>query len=187
MKNNSPSTPDFTYLFALTEKVTPLAKDCGKLCQSICCQPQKDKILGMYLFPGEEIMYTGKEPWLKIEKQDPGEYDFPENWTSPVYFVTCTKQCPREKRPLSCRLFPLAPHFLDNKKLVLIYETINLPYTCPLIQKKIPLEKNFIETTAKVWQELLQDPRIYTLVSKDSKQREEEKSEKIDILWASSL
>ncbi len=175
--------PDFAYLFALTEKITPLHQDCGLLCGSICCKPQKNADLGMYLFPGEEVMYNGQEPWLSYEKHDPKQYEFPKNWHDPVYFVQCTPPCPRQSRPLSCRLFPVAPHLLQNDQLILIYETLSLPYCCPLIEQKIALRKDFITTAALVWQELLLDEKIYTLVKEDSQEREQSSLQQVQVLW----
>lgn len=166
-------TVDYAYLYAITERITPLDSDCGALCGSRCCRPHPKKVLGMYLFPGEEIMFSGQEHWLEYEKHDPLLYDFPDNWTYPVTFVKCLRPCPRQARPLSCRLFPLAPHLLQDDTLLIIHETMKLPYRCPLISKKMPLREDFIDTVALSWRELLKDHRIYRLVAEDSRRREE--------------
>ncbi|MBM7855655.1 hypothetical protein JOC37_002060 [Desulfohalotomaculum tongense] len=179
-------TVDYKKLYNLTGDVTPLQGDCGNLCRSICCQPDKENTLGMYLFPGEEVMFTGKEDWLRWERRHPVEDEFPPSWSYPVYFVRCTKPCPREKRPLSCRLFPLAPHLLGDDTLLLIYETLPLPYSCPLITEKIPLRKDFIKAVAQCWQELLKDQRIYDLVKMDSKEREQE-DHRPYIVWEGTI
>ncbi|MEG2199634.1 MAG: hypothetical protein RRY25_05045, partial [Anaerovorax sp.] len=50
----------------------------------------------------------------------------------------------------------------------LIYSPAVLPYSCPLIRDKIPLEKPFINATYTVWKHLIQDPLIYDLVDMDS-------------------
>ncbi|OPY58424.1 MAG: hypothetical protein A4E55_00916 [Pelotomaculum sp. PtaU1.Bin035] len=165
---------NYKRLYDITCDVTPIYSDCGKLCGSICCQPDNDNTLGMYLFPGEENMFTMKENWLQWEKRYPAEDDFPKSWDYPVYFIRCTKPCPRERRPLNCRLFPLAPHLLKDNKLILIHETLDLPYSCTLIKRKTPLRKDFIEVVAQCWQELLKDPRIRDLVAIDSLEREKE-------------
>ncbi|KJS16080.1 MAG: hypothetical protein VR69_10775 [Peptococcaceae bacterium BRH_c4b] len=179
--------PDYEYIYAITAKTTPLDSDCGELCGSICCRPHRKKVLGMYLFPGEETMFSGAENWLDYERHDPLLYDFPDNWEYPVFFVKCTPPCPRQARPLSCRLFPLAPHLLQDGTLLIIHETIILPYRCPLITRKIPLRVDFIETVALTWQELLKDDRIYRLVEEDSRQRETETGKLPEILHCSSL
>jgi hypothetical protein len=164
---------DFKRLYKLTADVTPLYGDCGQLCDSVCCRPDNENSLGMYLFPGEKVMFTEKEEWLQWEKHDPKEDDFPESWWDPVNFIKCTKPCPREKRPLACRLFPLAPHLLKDNTLLLIYETLALPYVCPLIEDNIELRPDFIEVVAECWQELLKDSAIRDLVEMDSRDRED--------------
>ncbi len=164
--------PDYKYLYQITENVTPLDKDCGELCGSVCCRPHGKKTLGMYLFPGEEVMFKGNEQWLEYERHDPKLYDFPDNWEYPVFFVKCTPPCPRKDRPLSCRLFPLAPHLLEDGSLLIIHETMKLPYRCPLIVRNTSLREDFIDMVTEVWQELLKNDKIYRLVQEDSRQRE---------------
>jgi|GEM_PF-4466374 len=68
----------------------------------------------------------------------------------------------------------MAPHLLRDGALLLIHETMALTYTCPLIRRKTPLRKDFIDTVARCWRELLQDPRIRDLVKMDSRDRERE-------------
>jgi len=165
---------NYQKLYNITENMTPLADDCGKLCGKICCRPDKNNTLGMYLYPGEEEMFTREEDWLRWERRNPGEDDFPASWNNLVYFICCTKPCPRKHRPLNCRLFPLAPHLLKDGTLLLIYETLYLPYTCPLIKRKTPLRQDFIDAVAHCWQELLTDRRISDLVEMDSREREKE-------------
>jgi hypothetical protein len=166
---------DYQKLYSLTAGVTPLPEDCGMLCGSICCRPGRHNELGIYLFPGEEDMFTRRESWLEWEEQDPVEQCFPASWPAPVYFVRCTAPCPRESRPLACRFFPLAPHLQRDGTLLLIYETLDLPYTCPLIAGGVPLQEKFIHATRLAWQIMLGDGRIRDLVKEDSRYREEKK------------
>lgn len=165
-------TVDYQKLYRLTETVTPLNEDCGVLCNKICCRPDQDNTLGMYLYPGEEVMFTKTEDWLAWELRDPFEDDFPPSWRDWVHFIRCRKPCPRLQRPLSCRLFPLAPHILKDNTLLLIYETLSLPYQCPLIKNKIPLREDFVNVVALCWQELIAEQRIHDLVVLDSRARE---------------
>ncbi|MCL4440823.1 MAG: hypothetical protein M1609_09625 [Firmicutes bacterium] len=174
---------DYQYLYNLTGAVTPLETDCGLLCSSICCRRDRKNTLGIYLFPGEEIMLPPDESWIERELHNPAEYDFPDNWKEPVHFIKCTSPCPREKRPLSCRFFPLAPHLLTDGALILTYETVRLPYRCPLIYKELPLRKDFVEVVALAWRALLQDPRIFRLVEEDSREREISLQSIPPILW----
>ncbi|MCL2336551.1 MAG: hypothetical protein FWC60_03920 [Firmicutes bacterium] len=165
---------DYQFLYRLTAAPTPLKSNCGDLCGSICCQPGKQDNLGAYLFPGEEIMFTRSEDWLLWEEQDPADYDFPLSWPKPVYFVRCNGACPRDMRPLACRFFPLAPHLHRDGRLQLLYETMELPYQCPLITAHYTLEAKFIHTVQQAWQLMLTDRRIRDLVEEDSRRREED-------------
>lgn len=178
---------DYHKLYKMTQDVTPLEGDCGQLCNSICCRPNEDNTIGMYLFPGEECMFTGNEDWLVWEKVNPKDDDFPPSWDYPVYFIKCTQPCPREKRPLSCRLFPLAPHILSDKRLLLIHESIELPYSCPIIANTLLLREEFVETVASSWLELIKDKRILDLVIMDSREREREGHIPRIIWWGDSL
>ncbi|MFZ5631824.1 MAG: hypothetical protein ACOY40_03185 [Bacillota bacterium] len=175
---------DYNYLSELTGRVTPLDDDCGLLCGKICCRPDPKNSLGVYLFPGEESRFAENEPWHTREYHNPGEYDFPGNWQEPVHFLKCTAPCPRDRRPMACRLFPLAPHLLTDGTLLLIHETARLPYKCPLITRNIPLRRDFIDTVALAWQMLLKDPRIYSLVDEDSREREKSIGSIPPIIWA---
>lgn len=172
---------DYVYLYDITTEVTPLKKDCGVLCNSICCRQDKSESLGMYLFPGEECMFSGNETWLTWEKHDRDKHLFPQSWPQTIYFVKCTGQCSRNLRPLACRFFPLAPHFYKDK-LFLIYETLSLPYSCPLITGHTPLQPAFIDTVATCWQLMLTDYRIRDLVEEDSWEREAH-GQTIEIIW----
>lgn len=174
---------DYQKLYQLTSAVTPLKNDCGVLCGSICCRAGDNQSLGVYLFPGEECMFTGREDWLQWELRDPAGDDFPRSWKSPVHFVRCTSPCPREKRPLSCRFFPLAPHLLRDGTLFLIHETLPVPYSCPLIEKKMSLQVEFIDTVALCWKEMLKDPRLLALVKMDSQDREKEEIRPHIVWW----
>jgi len=177
---------DYKKLYKLTSLVTPLEDDCGIRCGRACCSVDNKNPMGMYLFPGEEAMFSGKENWLLWESRDPGEDGFPPSWLQPVYFVRCNGICPREKRPLSCRLFPLAPHLLKDNSLLLIYEALKLPYKCPLINDKAPLLPLFIDTVALCWKELLKDKRIRDLVVMDSTAREKKVQKPCVVWWETS-
>lgn len=84
----------------ILESVTPLHFDCGTLCRAQCCQPlEGDEISGMLLFPGEENFYSTSADWYRL---------VPSHLPGITLFV-CTGTCPREERPLACRIFPLLP------------------------------------------------------------------------------
>lgn len=176
---------DYKYLYSITCDITPLNSDCGLLCGSVCCSPDAKNSLGVHLFPGEECRFDGNEDWLTWDYLDPVKHGFPDSWDETVYFLKCSAPCPRDKRPLACRFFPLAPHILTDGTLLITYETIKLPYSCPLITKKFTLRKDFIETVARAWLIMLRDPRIYDLAREDSREREKEARRIPPVLWSS--
>ena len=85
----------------LLKSATPLKGDCGRVCGAACCQSDEDGQGGMLLFPGEETLYSSlPEGWRIV----------PDNAVIPGgRLLICDGRCEREKRPLSCRLFPLLP------------------------------------------------------------------------------
>lgn len=131
----------YTHLYKLLENVTPIKADCGKLCNSACCEG--DDETGMYLFPFEETMYDGTEKWLKIY-----DSDFIFNG-KPVKLATCNGKCDRKKRPLSCRIFPLF-----SNEMCQICADKRASHLCPLVAGKIQLEEYnplFVENVTKVF------------------------------------
>lgn len=175
----------------MLDEVSPIDTDCGLLCGAACCNcdngESPDAILsdagddadfemGIYLLPGEEQVFTGDEEWLKWGHLAAEDFEFPESWSGDVHFLEClvAPHCPREKRPLQCRFFPLTPHLDEDGFLTLIYQPEALPYECPLITEEIPLNQDFIEATFRTWTILIEDPLIYDLVEMDSQNRIEE-------------
>lgn len=161
-------------IYRLLDRVSPVSYDCGTLCGAVCCTcGQDDEDLGIYLLPGEEKIHDRKDPWLRWTAERAEDYDFPDSWTGNVYFVRCKTPpvCPREKRPLQCRTFPLTPHIDENDTLTLIWNDVELPYECPLIKNGTELSPSFIKATYTCWKHLLRDPLIYDLVRQDSLNR----------------
>lgn len=72
---------------------------------------------------------------------------------------------------MQCRTFPLTPHIDENEVLSLVWNDIELPYQCPLIEEEFPLDPNFIKATYTCWKHLIRDPLIYDLVKQDSEYR----------------
>lgn len=165
-----------TYLaiYRLLDLVSPLSFDCGTLCNAACCDcGNDDETLGIYLLPGEDKVHHRDESWLHWSSEKAEDFDFPESWKGKVYFVRCKTPpiCPREKRPMQCRTFPLTPHIDENEVLSLVWNGIELPYQCPLIEEEFPLDPNFIKATYTCWKHLIRDPLIYDLVKQDSEYR----------------
>lgn len=115
-------------------------------------------------------MFSRQEDWLQWTTHPVAGYDFPPSWEGPVNFVLCQGTCNRTKRPIQCRTFPLAPHISDGQ-LVLIKETVDLPYRCPIIFQDLNLQQDFINYTYQAWLMLVKDPLIKDLVTYDSRQR----------------
>ena len=172
----------------MLNRVSPIETDCGKLCGAACCtaelKPEGGREgnapeMGIYLLPGEDKLFDKKEAWLSWSSESAEDYDFPPSWKGKVYFVRCKTPplCPREKRPIQCRTFPLLPHIDEDGVLSLVYNDLELPYRCPLIEEEIPLEDSFYKATLTAWKHLIRDPLIYDLVRQDSIAREEAVSE----------
>ena len=85
----------------LLSDVTPLKTDCGRVCGGACCQADEDGQGGMLLFPGEERLYDSLPPGWRVERDD--------GVLKGALLLICDGTCDRDKRPLSCRLFPLLP------------------------------------------------------------------------------
>lgn len=79
-------------------ELTPMAFDCGSVCEKACCLPDEDGQGGVHLFPGEDALISSCA-WCHV--------DFPDGSIAPI--AVCDKPCLREERPLACRIFPLTP------------------------------------------------------------------------------
>ncbi|MCI8609338.1 MAG: hypothetical protein HFE73_06810 [Firmicutes bacterium] len=169
-------------IYRLLNRVSPVDYDCGTLCGAACCMcpdtstdgDGTDYEMGIYLYPGEEKIHDRKEEtWLKWSVERAEDYEFPDSWYGNIYFVRCKTppHCPRNKRPLQCRIYPLAPHITEDGVLTLIRNQEDLPYECPLIAKHMELNPSFVKATYTVWVHLLRDPLIFDLVEMDSKLR----------------
>lgn len=96
--------------YAPLRTVTPIAGDCGALCDGACCAVEEE-ITGMYLFPGEEACIHPLPHWAALY-----DTDFQYGGKTATLF-TCTGTCERALRPLACRIFPLVPYLKPGKKL----------------------------------------------------------------------
>lgn len=161
-------------------EVSPVDYDCGKLCGEICCtyddETYSNNDLIIYLLPGEEVLYDSSESFELIH-YDINEINYPHSWKNGVYTVRCINppNCEREIRPIQCRTFPLIPHIDKNNHFYLIFDESQYPYKCPLINKNIELNEDFINETYKAWRFLLKNRLIYDLVDMDSRKRENKK------------
>lgn len=164
-------------IYSLLDNVSPLDFDCGCLCDEACCVYDKDNTdvaLGLYLMPGEELMYEDSDDFnLFYIPSD--EVDFPHTWSDDIFMVECINppHCDRSIRPIQCRTFPLVAHITEDNKFHLILDEEEFPYKCPIIEDDIKLNEDFIETTYNVWNILIRNPIVYDLIRDESKIREE--------------
>ena len=114
------------------KNVTPLKRDCGRVCGARCCRPLEGAETGMLLFPGEAEAYAGKAGF-EVRKTARGD------------LLICSGTCDREDRPLSCRLFPLLPVIGDDGKVRAVTD-LRAKAVCPLArQGKSAVDPDFAE------------------------------------------
>ena len=120
----------------LLRDLTPLKGDCGRLCGAACCSPLEGEETGMLLFPGEDTEYQGKPGW-KLKTTRFGEY-----------LLICSGECPRDDRPLSCRIFPLLPVLCDSG--VRVEKDLRARTVCPLSRQPLSaLDPAFVDAVRK--------------------------------------
>ena len=114
------------------KNVTPLKRDCGRVCGARCCRPLEGEETGMLLFPGEAEAYAGKAGF-EVRKTARGD------------LLICSGTCDREDRPLSCRLFPLLPVIGDDGKVRAVTD-LRAKAVCPLArQGKSAMDPAFVD------------------------------------------
>jgi len=162
----------FEKAYRMLEQLTPLKSDCGELCNRACCDSE-DEDAGMYLFPGEEFMYTEKPNWLRIE-ESAFTYGKEEK---PAFIAICTEPCERKLRPLACRIFPLTPYIGNNGVLTVKIDPRAIPM-CPLAKPYAAkrLNKDFVLAVEDVFNMLAQDREIYSFIFDLSRLIDEQES-----------
>ena len=139
---------------ALLEDVTPLAVDCGQVCDGRCCRPSEGST-GMLLFPGEDaLMHEGE-----ILPAAGGQ------------LYVCGGHCRRENRPLACRIFPLFPYVEKNGRVRAVYDP-RAWRLCPLVQQHahVPLQRDFVCRVRRVGRILLEDTACATFLRQQSEE-----------------
>jgi len=135
---------------ALLLNETPLRRDCGAICGAACCQPDEDGRGGMLLFPGEEPLYDPCPDWASLSETPIVIHG------KQLLFLTCGGRCPREDRPLACRVFPLAPTAQRQRATVAL--DIRAWPVCPLMQSGMGgLSRAFIAAGQSAAELLLTD------------------------------
>lgn len=94
---------------ALLENETPLKGDCGRLCGHACCQSDETGENGMLLYPFEDRFYRKPIEGFPFTLK-PDDTLVKGGWR-----LVCEGVCPREHRPLACRVFPLRVRLIANE------------------------------------------------------------------------
>jgi hypothetical protein len=130
----------------IIDEATPLNFNCGTLCSRACCECDGF----MMVFPGEkELLCNQNYSFDKTDLLSYGQIDI----------VTCKGTCDRNYRPFSCRIYPLAPKFIDGELFVRL-DVRGRP-TCPLCHKSMTaLNPDFIRKVKKALIHLTQDDNL---------------------------
>lgn len=149
-------------LFLAREKVnhlTPLKRDCGRICGGRCCRSLEGEETGMLLFPGEEACYRGKTGW-----------EIRDTETGPM--VICPGSCDRDERPLACRLFPLLPVLRDGK--IRVATDRRAAAVCPLARQGIrAMDPAFVAAVREAGEILMTEERHRQLLAKMTAEQDE--------------
>lgn len=147
----------YLQLYRLFDKSTPIAADCGRLCDKRCCRGDE---CGMYLFPGEERVFKLLETdWARIEKSD-FVYDVNGKKKSvPILF--CQGSCDRYQRPLACRIFPLTPYINGEGKAEIIIDP-RAKSMCPLAKTLdiSDFDRKFVKNVKRIFSVLIKNREI---------------------------
>ena len=142
-------SPALKEAYDLLYHKTPLGfYNCGRLCDGLCCRGDGK---GMWLYPGEEELFTDKEGFALCEAE--GNHGQP--------MVICSGECDRRERPLACRIFPLFPLVTEEDGRVNI-EVIMDPRAgmCPLSRGVKPIDPSFVRAVRRAAMYLVRDEEI---------------------------
>ena len=142
------------------EHVTPLKKDCGRICGARCCRSLDGEETGMLLFPGEAEAYEGKPGW-KVLPAARGK------------LVVCSGACARDERPLACRLFPLLP-LPGESGGIRVATDQRAKAVCPLARQGLrAMDPAFIEAVRKAGELLARDDEQAVFLELIAEEQEE--------------
>lgn len=136
---------------------TPLNIDCGELCNEKCCSGSDDD--GMLLFPGEEFLYIDKS-WCYIKDSN---IKLSDGYC--IKLLVCDGTCPRQERPLSCRIFPLVPYINEHGRVEFRIDPRSLNL-CPIALEpdKYSVEIEFVDRLYKTFPPVLKDKRVVEFI-----------------------
>jgi len=144
-------------LYHRLNEITPLVVDCGELCSSACCNQEYGQ--GVFLFPGEEIMFEGKSSWSPIIQVEGRQA------------LNCEGVCERNERPLFCRIFPLFPYISTEDTVEIIFYS-PMSYLCPLIKLKdfSILAEDFLDEMEDIADSLIAQPECLSFLKQISRE-----------------
>ncbi len=125
--------------YSLLRNTTPLNFDCGKICNGKCCKG--DNKTGMLLFPGEEKII---DPNINILETEGGDK-----------LAVCNGTCDRNRRPLSCRIYPLFPVVVNEEGESRVKVCFDYRADCPLYLPDYKFNKRFVKGVRRVGKYLL--------------------------------
>lgn len=145
------------------DKATLLPDDCGGLCNEKCCSGTEND--GMLLFPGEEYLYHDKD-WCSIKDTN---ISLSDGYV--IKLLVCKGKCPRDERPLSCRIFPLIPYINEFNRVDFRLDPRSLR-VCPVAQKPdvYPVQSKFIDNLYKGFPPLLKKEKVVEFIELLSEQ-----------------
>ncbi len=158
----------YTKVWKKLETITPLMGDCGRLCDKKCCGGTEHD--GMLLFPGEEYLYEAlSRDWFQIIDSNIALSDGYK-----IKLLVCRGECPREYRPLSCRIFPVIPYINEEGRAEFRLDLRSLGI-CPVVfnPRENPVEDEFIEALYSAFPPLLKDDAIVEFIEILSRQYDE--------------
>lgn len=91
-----------------------------------------------------------------------------------IKYLTCSGHCPREYRPLSCRIFPVIPYINELGRMEFRLDLRSLR-TCPIAYKsdEYTIDESFIENLYLAFPPLLKDKQVVEFIEILSHQYDE--------------
>lgn len=175
-----PGIETYKEIYAVLDE-GPVAYDCGSLCGSACCSDLsfcgEDPYI--YLLPGEKEYLDDAGSSIHIKRQNRREHDLPASWGEYVYIACCpgNVNCERAVRPIQCRTFPLYPYITEEGELEMRLCYMDLPYSCPFVEKRSVVSDDFYRAALKAWKMLIEDKAIRDLVILDSRNYDNRRDE----------
>lgn len=155
----------YSQAYKMLNNITPIPVDCGELCNKACCSDtfnEADNEAGMYLYPGEEVMFENVKGFKILNSDFKYENGFAK-------LVVCTEPCKRENRPLSCRIFPLIPYKKENSPITTLIDP-RAKRMCPLAKtfKMDDFDLGFVQSVSYIFRVLIKESHVRNFVIEQS-------------------